>query len=216
MDRVQPIKIESPGLGGTEEDVEYTPIEPQEDAIEVVGVYLQDASNRDESTLISRSGDDMLFKDGNNAGGKTLTQLAAAGAAAAKNITVSFASDHATGSGPGSSSLSHLGLVSVSTDYELKGGIIWPGSAYIGTPDAISASGIHSNASGTGYVKIYDLTNAAQIAEGTFTGTSWGVHDLGTLSNISSGEAIWEVHLKVSEISGPDNEIIVGSLQVTF
>lgn len=75
MDRVQIIKVESPGLGGTEEDVEYTPIEPQEDAIEAMGIYLQDSSSRDESTLISRSGNDMLFADGNNST-VTLSELA--------------------------------------------------------------------------------------------------------------------------------------------
>jgi len=75
MDRVQPIKIESPALGGTQEDLEYLPVEPQEDAIEAAGVYLQDAENRDEKTLLTRSGDDMTFKDGNNST-VTLTQLA--------------------------------------------------------------------------------------------------------------------------------------------
>jgi hypothetical protein len=79
MDRVQPVKIESPGLGGTEEDVEYSPIEPQEDAIEAAGLYLQDASNRDETTLVYRDGDDLKFKDGNNPSVKTLTDLAASG-----------------------------------------------------------------------------------------------------------------------------------------
>lgn len=76
MDRVQIIKVESPALGGTEEDAEYTPIEPQEDAIETMGIYLQDASNRDETTLVNRSGDDMLFKDGNNPSPITLSELA--------------------------------------------------------------------------------------------------------------------------------------------
>lgn len=81
MDRVQPIKIESSSTGGTQDDDEYTPVNPQEDAPEVAGLYLQDASNRDETTLVSRSGNDMTFKDGNNST-LTLTQLAAAGGAA--------------------------------------------------------------------------------------------------------------------------------------
>lgn len=63
-------------------DEEYfdSPIEPREDAIEAAGLYLQNAGNRDESTLIWRdSDDDMRFKDGNNPSGVTLTELAASG-----------------------------------------------------------------------------------------------------------------------------------------
>ena len=80
MDRVQLLKQESGELGGDPFDtVPYPdPIEPQEDAIEVAGVYIQDPSNRDESTLISRSGNDMQFQDGSNPAPVTLTQLLAA------------------------------------------------------------------------------------------------------------------------------------------
>jgi hypothetical protein len=79
MDRVQLIKQESAALGGDGADeLPYdAPIEPQEDAIEVAGVYLQDDSNRDETTLIARSGDDMTFKDSNNPTAKTLSELLA-------------------------------------------------------------------------------------------------------------------------------------------
>ena len=80
MDRVQLLKQESAALGGDAADeVPYPdPINPQEDAIEVAGVYLQDVSNRDETTLIDRSGNDMRFKDGNNTTPVTLSTLAAA------------------------------------------------------------------------------------------------------------------------------------------
>jgi len=79
MDRVQVIKQESGALGGNPDDeVPWNePIKPQEDAIEVAGVYLQDGENRDETTLLSRLGLDMLFKDGNNPTAKTLTELLA-------------------------------------------------------------------------------------------------------------------------------------------
>lgn len=68
MDRVQLLKQESAALGGdaADEVAWPDPIEPQEDAIEVAGVYLQDASNRDENILIDRSGNDMRFKDVTN------------------------------------------------------------------------------------------------------------------------------------------------------
>lgn len=77
MDRVQVLKRESAALGGDAADEAPwdAPIEPQEDAVEAAGLYLQDDSNRDETTIISRSGDDMTFKDGSNPTAKTLTDL---------------------------------------------------------------------------------------------------------------------------------------------
>jgi len=74
------MKQESTALGGDDADaVEWgpTPIEPQEDAVEAAGLYLQDATNRDETTLIDRLGLDMRFMDGNNPVAKTLTELLA-------------------------------------------------------------------------------------------------------------------------------------------
>lgn len=77
MDRVQVLKRESAALGGDAADEQPwdAPIEPNEDAIESAGVYLQDASNRDETTLVARSGNDMTFKDGNNTTPVTLSDL---------------------------------------------------------------------------------------------------------------------------------------------
>lgn len=76
-DRVQVLKQESAALGGNgAEDVPYTTgIEPQEDAIETAGVYLQDAGARDEDVWIERNGNDMRFRDVNNPAPVTLTQL---------------------------------------------------------------------------------------------------------------------------------------------
>jgi len=83
MDRVQVLKRETADLGGDPFDEQPwpEPIQPQEDAVEVAGVYFQDASNRDESTLIDRNGDDMQFKDGNNPTPVTLTDLLGAAGA---------------------------------------------------------------------------------------------------------------------------------------
>lgn len=79
MDRVQVLKRESADLGGDAADEAPwdSPIEPQEDAVEAAGVYLQDASNRDETTLVARAGDDMTFQDINNPVAKTLSELLA-------------------------------------------------------------------------------------------------------------------------------------------
>lgn len=75
MDRVRPVKIESPATGGTEEDLEYTPLETSEDALEARGYYVQEDAGTDETTLISRSGDDMTFTDVNNPVPVTLSSL---------------------------------------------------------------------------------------------------------------------------------------------
>jgi len=79
MDRVQVVKQESAALGGDAADeAPYdSPIDPQEDAIEAAGVYLQDPSNRDEDVLVTRDGDDMTFKDVSNPAEVTLSDLIA-------------------------------------------------------------------------------------------------------------------------------------------
>ena len=91
---------------------------------------------------------------------------------------------------------------------------MWPGSSYIGSPASAKIIGILSKA-GTGYFKIYDLTNSLQVVEGTTTSLSWAIVDLGTLSNIASGEAVWEFQMK-SAGSPKDPEFTVGSLMVKF
>jgi hypothetical protein len=79
MDRVQLLKRESAALGGDAADEAPwdAPIEPQEDAIEAAGVYLQDATNRDEAVIVTRAGDDMTFKDVSNPTPSTLSDLIA-------------------------------------------------------------------------------------------------------------------------------------------
>ena len=79
MDRVQVLKRESVAGGGDAADEAPwdAPIEPQEDALETAGVYLQDISNRDEAVLVARAGNDMTFKDVSNPVAKTLTELLA-------------------------------------------------------------------------------------------------------------------------------------------
>lgn len=82
MDRVQLLKQESTAGGGNAADgnVPYDqPIEPQEDAIEAAGVYLQDAVNRDEQVLVWRDGNDLKLKDVTNPAGFTLSALSTGG-----------------------------------------------------------------------------------------------------------------------------------------
>lgn len=79
-DRVQVLKQESSALGGNASDaVDYpTPIKPQEDVLESAGVFLQDASNRDESVYIARNGSDVVFRDVSNPTERTLSELLSA------------------------------------------------------------------------------------------------------------------------------------------
>lgn len=76
-DRVQVLKQESAALGGNAgDDVDYpSPIGAQTDALEAAGYYIQDASNRDQTTYVARAGTDMIFRDQNNTTPVTLTQL---------------------------------------------------------------------------------------------------------------------------------------------
>lgn len=77
VDRVQPLKIESPTSGGTQTDLFPTSVNVQEDYLECAGLAVQDADNRDETTLIYRDGYDLMFQDVNNPVAYTLTELAA-------------------------------------------------------------------------------------------------------------------------------------------
>ncbi len=76
-DRVQVVKRESAALGGNAaEDLPFdAPIDPQEDALECAGVYLQDASNRDQNIYVDRAGSDLRFRDLNNTTPLTLSRV---------------------------------------------------------------------------------------------------------------------------------------------
>jgi len=76
-DRVQVVKRESAALGGNAaDDLPFdAPIDPQQDAIEAAGVYLQDAANRDQNVYVDRSGNDLRFRDQNNTTPLTLSRV---------------------------------------------------------------------------------------------------------------------------------------------
>ena len=94
--RVQVTKKESTALGGSDADAGVygndDPINAQQDAMESAGVYLQDASNRDELVFICRDGQNLCFKDELNAQA-TLTDLNSSAAViinrtVAANVTI--------------------------------------------------------------------------------------------------------------------------------
>lgn len=83
-----------------------------------------------------------------------------------------------------------------SATYTSEARFLWGGSTLLGTPVKI-----YSNSwqiAGSGNVRIYDLTNSLVIAESaSITSTSSGnIVDLGTISNISAGQAVWKIEHK--------------------
>lgn len=78
-DRVQPVKWESTGEGGSTDEPFPSGVNPQQDALEARGIYGAATDARDETTYIIRDGDDWKFRDKALGVEKTLTQLAAAG-----------------------------------------------------------------------------------------------------------------------------------------
>jgi hypothetical protein len=75
LDRVQPLKLEDPATGGDEIDAFPTSIDRNEDYIDSRGLAIQDPTSNDETTVVGRLGNDMIFKDRNNPLYVTLTQL---------------------------------------------------------------------------------------------------------------------------------------------
>lgn len=78
VDRIKPLKFESPDSGGTQTDDFPTSVDKNEDFVDCRGVTIQHDTSDDDDVRISRDGDDMTFLDKNNTV-KTLTELAAAG-----------------------------------------------------------------------------------------------------------------------------------------
>lgn len=80
-ERVQVYKTESTADGG--QDAQNFPfpagINPQQDALESAGLYVQDAANRDYGVLIFRDGSNLKFKDGVNPTPVSLTDMVTGG-----------------------------------------------------------------------------------------------------------------------------------------
>jgi hypothetical protein len=78
-DRIQPLKIEDPGSGGTETDDFPTSADRNEDYVDTRGIVVQSNISDDEVVVIERDvSDDLTFTDP-NAGTYTLSDLAGGG-----------------------------------------------------------------------------------------------------------------------------------------
>jgi len=79
VDRIRPLKFESPDSGGTQTDDFPTGTNPNEDFVDSRGVTIQNDSSDDDDVRVSRdSSDNMTFLD-KNTGPHTLTALTSGG-----------------------------------------------------------------------------------------------------------------------------------------
>lgn len=79
-DRVQPVKWESTAEGGSSDEGYPSGVDPQEDALEVRGLFGAPATgSRDEEVYIIRDGDNWKFRDKTVTTEKTLEELLAGG-----------------------------------------------------------------------------------------------------------------------------------------
>ena len=97
--------------------------------------------------------------------------------------------------------------------YEVSARFFFGGTTRFGTPTNIKVHGAVDDAAKPGNVRIYDITNSQQIAEKTGIANEIpDVHDLGTLANLPTDEAVFEVQL--ADPLG--DEIRLYALEVVF
>ncbi len=102
---------------------------------------------------------------------------------------------------------------SVDTFYKILAAFIFPGTNVVGTPTKIKISH-RQDGTNTGAVKIFDVTNGFTIVEKTgLSETSTTITNLGTLSNLPTTEAVFEMQVKIDTGSGKNR---VSSLKFEF
>jgi len=81
------------------------------------------------------------------------------------------------------------------TFYTVMGTLIWPGSGVVGTPGSVTANMFVKASGDEGDFRLFDATNGLAIAEvlNIVSDDVTDLIDLGSLSNISAGEALWEL-----------------------
>lgn len=104
-----------------------------------------------------------------------------------------------------------------STSYVVFNRFIFAGTTALGTPTKIQIIGQVKQAAKTGSVRVFDLTSGLVIAEtvdGLDTETP-KIIDMGTLSNLPTGQAIWEIQLKNSTGTST-GKTQIGYLEILF
>ena len=149
---------------------------------ELAGVGGLDLDNLG-SHLLQRSGNDMIFQDVAAGGPWTLTQLLED--TGSRDFSYSFFANNGV-------PYLQLNTITYSTIAE----IYWGGSAEFGTIDDITAIIGSNNATQTAEVRVFDRTNGLVIAEVSYASLTRDIVDMGTISNVSTGPAIYEVQIK--------------------
>ena len=91
-------------------------------------------------------------------------------------------------------SLDH-GTTTNNAAYEVLCTFVWPGSDQVGVPVSIKANAFAEGGGDVGDWRVYDVTNALTIGEviGIVSTDVANIVDLGSISNVTTGEALWEV-----------------------
>lgn len=110
--------------------------------------------------------------------------------------------------------LSWNGVSTAANDYVVAARFIFRGTTLLGTPASMKAAVVLSGAN-PGDIQIFDFTNSLQIVEKTgISNTAVAVVDLGSLSNLPAGEAVFELQIRVPAVGAVS--ISVFSLGVFF
>ena len=117
-------------------------------------------------------------------------------------LTVSWATTKTIGAIPG--------VTKKGTGYSVVSQVLFGGTAALGVPTVCKV--VIKVATGVGSIKLFDVTNSLTIAENTnVSNTTYQIVSLGTLSNLPTGEAIFEVQLRHNTAN---EEITVSTLSL--
>jgi len=113
--------------------------------------------------------------------------------------------------------LTFTNVVTGNTAYTTAHTFIFEGSDAVGVPKAFHIIGGIIDSGAVQWIRIYDVTNAQVICELTGITSDFPVIlDLGALSNVPTGMAIWEVQQLTENLPGPDGDVQVASAYMEF
>ena len=181
-DRVLPIKNEVVGAGEGSDDDEGFPAQtdPTEDRLACHGLYAGEFEKDGSDKLVTlyRENDKWYFEDTDHAGAsrRSLSQLA---------TSVIQITNLVTESG--------------SATFETIQKFIYGGSDNWGMIAMIQAIVWTENITRPGYIRILDSTNGLVIAVlSAFANTSEAILSLGTISNVPTSAAVFEVQIRIA------------------
>lgn len=93
--------------------------------------------------------------------------------------------------------------------YTVKARFLFRGTAALGVPTSIKLIAGVEDATKTGDVRIQDVTNGQTIAElKGIDDLAPTIRDMGSLGTLPSGEAIWEIQMRVPKATGGENVLV--------